>query len=65
MSEAKKKTVTFETKMNKLDEIVKRLDSEVLPLDETLTLYEEAQKLVNELSLELKDAKEKVTKYIN
>jgi len=65
MSEAKKKTLTFEMKMSKLDEIVKKLDSEVLPLDETLTLYEEAQKLVNELSLELKDAKEKVTKYIN
>jgi len=65
MSETKKKTLTFEMKMNKLDEIVKKLDSEVLPLDETLTLYEEAQKLVNELSSELKDAKEKVTKYIN
>lgn len=55
---------TFEEKMKRLDEIVAIMDSNELPLDETLKMYEEAQQLINELEKELKEAKEKVAKYI-
>lgn len=64
MAENKKKELTFEQKMTKLDEIIGKLNSGVLPLEQTLALYEEAQKLIAELTTELKSAKEKVAKYI-
>lgn len=55
---------TFEVKMKRLDEIVAIMDSNELPLNDTLKLYEEAQQLIKELEKELKEAKEKVAKYI-
>lgn len=55
---------TFEEKMKRLDEIVVIMDSNELPLDETLKLYEEAQVLIKDLEKELKDAKSKVAKYV-
>ncbi len=55
---------TFENKMKRLDEIVAVMDSNELPLDETLKMYEEAQLLIKELEKELTEAKEKVAKYI-
>lgn len=55
---------TFEDKMKRLDEIVAVMDTNELPLDETLKMYEEAQQLIKELEKELKEAKEKVAKYI-
>ncbi len=55
---------TFENKMKRLDEIVTTMDQNELPLDDTLKLYEEAQELIKELEKELKEAKEKVAKYI-
>jgi exodeoxyribonuclease VII small subunit len=64
MAESKKKELTFEQKMSKLDDIVEKLNSGTLPLEQTLKLYEEAQNLILELSTELKNAKEKVAKYI-
>lgn len=55
---------TFEIKMKRLDEIVAIMNSNELPLEDTLKLYEEAQQLIKELEKELKEAKEKVAKYI-
>ena len=55
---------TFEDKMKRLDEIVAVMDTNEFPLDETLKMYEEAQQLIKELEKELKEAKEKVAKYI-
>jgi exodeoxyribonuclease VII small subunit len=55
---------TFEEKMKRLDEIVVIMDSNELPLDETLKLYEEAQVLIKDLEKELKEAKTKVAKYV-
>lgn len=55
---------TFEIKMKRLDEIVAIMNSNELPLEDTLKLYEEAQQLIKELEKELKESKEKVAKYI-
>lgn len=58
------KSKSFEEKMKRLDEIVSIMDSNELPLDETLKMYEEAQALIKELEKELTEAKEKVAKYV-
>jgi exodeoxyribonuclease VII small subunit len=50
----------FEDKLFRLNEIVKKIESENLPLDESVKLYEEAMKLSKELEEELKAAKAKV-----
>lgn len=54
------KKVNFETRLSRLNEIVTKIEGETLPLDETLALYEEGQKLIKELSKELDDAENKV-----
>ena len=58
MSEETK--LTFEQRLKRLNEIVVKIESEVLPLEEAMALYEEGQKLIKELSLELSMAEEKV-----
>lgn len=55
--------LTFEDKMQRLEEIVERINSSDLQLDKALKLFEEGVKLVNELSSNLKDAKGKITKF--
>ena len=61
MSEAK---VDFEKEMKRLDEIVDKISSQNLPLDECLSLYQEGQKIIKTLETALEDAKEKVEKVI-
>ncbi len=56
MSDAK----TFEQKMQRLEEIVKLLESGNVELDKSLALYEEGSKLANELTKTLSDAKIKI-----
>lgn len=51
---------TFEQRLKRLNEIVAKIEGEVLPLEEAMALYEEGQKLIKELSLELSMAEEKV-----
>ena len=63
MKEANK--MTFEEKMKRLDEIVKIMSENKLPLEETITIFEEGQKLIKELKEQLKTAEEKVVKEIN
>ena len=58
------KNLTFEQKMMRVDEIVKIMDSNDLPLENILNLFTEAQELIKQLEDELKSAKEKVAKYI-
>lgn len=52
--------VSFEARLKRLNEIVSKIEGEVLPLEETMALYEEGQKLIKELSSELNEAEEKV-----
>lgn len=58
MSEEKK--VDFEKELNRLNEIVNRIQDDALPLDESLKLYEEGNKIIALLEGELKKAEEKV-----
>ena len=62
---AEKKKLTFEEKMEKLTNIVKEIDSGALDLDKSLALYDEAQKLIKDLSDTIEKAKEKINKVDN
>ncbi len=57
---AEKKEASFEKKLRRLDEIVAKIEGEELPLQETLSLYQEGKTLIKELQSELKAAEEKV-----
>ena len=50
--------------MKRLDEIVDKISSQNLPLDECLALYQEGQKIIKTLETALESAKEKVEKVI-
>jgi exodeoxyribonuclease VII small subunit len=56
--------MTFEEKMKRLDEIVKIMSENKLPLEETIAIFEEGQKLISELKEQLKAAEDKVVKEI-
>ena len=55
-------TKSFEERLERLKQIVAIIEGETRPLEETLALYEEGKKLIEELTKELKDAEEKVKK---
>ena len=59
------KNISFEEAVEKLDEILKKLENENTPLDTMLTLYEEANKLTLVCRGKLKVAEEKMTKLIS
>ena len=56
--------IDFEKEMKKLDEIVEKISSQNLPLDECLALYQEGQKIIKNLEAALEEAKDKVEKVI-
>lgn len=56
--------MTFEQKMQRLDEIVKIMSENKLPLEETIVIFEEGQNLIKELKEQLEKAEEKVIKEI-
>lgn len=56
--------IDFEKEMKKLDEIVEKISSSNLPLDECLALYQEGQKIIKSLEEALEEAKNKVEKVI-
>lgn len=56
--------MTFEEKMKRLDEIVKLMSENKLPLEETISIFEEGQKLIKELKEQLNNAEEKVIREI-
>ncbi len=58
------KEVNFEKELNRLKQIVNDIQQKDLPIDESLKLYEEGQKIVVLLSDELKKAEDKVEKVI-
>lgn len=57
---AGKKQVTFEEKMNRLEEIANKLDSGDLSLDENLNLYLEGQEIIKDLEVTFQEAKKKI-----
>ena len=54
----------FEKEMKRLDEIVDKISSQDLSLDECLALYKEGQDIVKKLEKALADAQEKIEKVI-
>ncbi len=55
-----KDEIKFEDLINRLDEIVKRLEGEELDLDESLALFEEGVKLARVASKKLEEVKRKI-----
>ena len=51
----------FELNLKKLEELVKKLDSDELTLDESIALFEEGMKLSKKCSKILEDAEKKIT----
>lgn len=54
------KKMSFEEKMNRLGEIVGKVENSVLPLEESLKLYQEGTALIKELQSALDDAEKKI-----
>ena len=59
------KKISFEKQIQRLDEIVEKISSKALPLDESLKLYEEGNKIIRDLEEALKEAQEKVEKIVD
>ena len=56
-----KKQLSFEEKMNQLEDIVINLEKGTAPLDESMKLFEQGMKLPVELQKMLETAEQKVT----
>lgn len=54
------KKLDFEKSLKRLDEIVSKIETETLPLEESLKLYEEGRKLIASLEDALKEAEQKI-----
>ena len=53
----------FEDKLNRLNELVNKLQDNTISFDESLVLYEKAVKLSDELKKELDQAITKITEF--
>ena len=60
-----KKQPSFEENLEKLEEIVKKLESGEVPLDDAINQFTEAMKLANLCDEKLKNAEEAITKLVN
>lgn len=56
------KTLKFEDKMNRLQEIVDKLESDSTDIDEAIKYYEEGLTLTKDLQSQLKSFEEKIDK---
>jgi exodeoxyribonuclease VII small subunit len=54
------KPPTFEEALERLENIVTRLESEEVPLEETISLFDEGQKLIDFCNKKLEEVKHKV-----
>ena len=54
------KKIDFEAKLKRLGEITEKMENEVLPLNESLALYEEGKKIIKELREELTKAEDAI-----
>lgn len=60
----KKNELSFEESLEKLEVIVKKLESGEVPLDEAIDNFNEAMKLAKNCDLKLKNAEEAITKLV-
>lgn len=61
----KEKEATFEEKLTKLEDIVKKLEAGDIPLDSAVKEFNEAMTLAKECDEKLKNAEESLNKIIN
>jgi len=61
MMDEKMQAASFEVKMSRLEEIVKRMESTEASLDEMLKLFEEGSALVSDCSRVLREAEQRVS----
>ena len=61
---AEKKEMSFEESLEKIEEIVKKLETGEVPLDEAITSFNEAMKLAKTCDEKLKNAEEAITKLV-
>ena len=59
------KKIDFKKEIERLDEIVNEVSSNALPLEESLKLYEEGNKIIKKLEEALKEASEKVEQIVS
>lgn len=55
--------IEFEKELARLNEIVGKVESGVLPLEESIALFEEGQTIIQKLKNALEEAKETISKY--
>ncbi len=60
---SEKKEMKFADKLARLEEIVNKIESGELSLEESMTLFEEGKKLIEELNKTLSEAKKKMGEY--
>jgi len=60
MSGHEEKSLSFETAFHRLEEILEKMNSNEIGLDESIKLYEEADKLIKICSKQLHDAEKRV-----
>ncbi len=65
MAEKKEKELNFEENLEKLESIVKKLESGEVPLDNAIQEFTEAMKLAKICDDKLKSAEEAITKLVN
>ena len=56
------KKIDFETSLKQLEEIVNKIENQILPLDESIALYEQGKTIIDQLETALKEAEEKINK---
>jgi len=61
---AKGKEINFEKKLTRLEEIVTTIENKTLPLEESIALYQEGKKIIEELEVALKDAESKIAEIV-
>ena len=58
------KEINIQEELKRLDEIIEKISSKALPLEESLALYEEGVKITKVLEEALKEAEAKVEKIV-
>lgn len=62
---AEKKELSFEENLEKLEQIVKKLETGEVPLDDAINEFNEAMKIAKICDEKLKKAEESITKIVN
>lgn len=65
MSKAEEKELTFEESLEKLETIVKKLETGEVPLDDAINEFNTAMKLAKSCDEKLKSAEEAITKIVS